>query len=141
MPKPTGNNDRLIAAAAYGLTMLITFPLLSIAVAWLFLYLINGQSLFVEKHLKQNFNLIVSIHIYILVLTIFIFLVTNMGGLLGWITETVPLLGITLALGGFFSFFLIIIILISIAAVFIVLMVYALFGQWVRLPLIIRFVK
>lgn len=141
MPNPSSFNDRLITAAAYGLTMLVPVPLLSVAVAWLFFHLLRGHSLFVEHHLKQNVNLIISLHVYIVVLSLFVFILPNMGGVVEWLGEKVPLLAITLTLGGISSFFLIIIVLLLITAVYIVLVIFCLFGQWVRVPLIIRFVK
>ncbi len=141
MTSPSSANDRLITAAAYGLTMMVSVPLISIAIAWLFYHLFRGNSLFVEHHLKQNFNLISSLHLYLFVLSLFYLILPNMGGSLDWITEKFPVVGITLVLGGVSSIFFIIIGLILIMAVYIVLVIFSLFGQWVRVPLIIRFVK
>ncbi|WP_138417168.1 DUF4870 domain-containing protein [Aquibacillus sediminis] len=141
MASQTSMNERLIAAAAYGLTMLVAVPLLSVAIAWLFYYLLRGHSVFVQNHLKQNVNLITSYHVYVFVFLLLFLIVPNMGGVLEWLTEKVPLIGITLTLGGISSIFFIIIATLLIMAVLMVLIIFTLFGQWIRVPLIIKFVK
>ncbi|MFZ4453875.1 DUF4870 domain-containing protein [Salibacterium aidingense] len=133
--------DRIIAAGVYTLSLLLPIPLLAILIAYLLYRLLKNHSSFIEKHVKQNINFITSLHIYLLVLFLFQLAAANLGGGLEWLIEKVPLIGITLTLGGITSIFFLIIGVFLFTAVLLVLILFALFGQWYRLPLLIRFVK
>ncbi|SFL79249.1 hypothetical protein [Salibacterium qingdaonense] len=66
---------------------------------------------------------------------------SSMGERPGWLPDQLAVLQVLFALGGVLSIFFIGMALLLLTAVLIVLIVFALTGQWHRIPLLIRFIK
>ncbi|MGY4691682.1 DUF4870 domain-containing protein [Salibacterium sp. K-3] len=133
--------DRLTAAAIYAVTLLLPLPLLTILIAYILYRMLRHTSSFVEKHAAQNVNLTASIHIYVIGLALLQFAASSIGEWPGWLPDQLAVLQVLFALGGMLSVFFIGMALLLLTALLIVLIVFALTGQWHRVPLLIRFIK
>ncbi|UCZ51755.1 hypothetical protein LGQ02_12880 [Bacillus shivajii] len=141
MDSPFPLKDRFIIGGGYLLPMVFPVPLLTLVFVYIYYYFLGGVSRFVNHHLKQSFNVVASYHLYTLVLFLFFYLLTTFGDLFGNLFADNVFVGMFIVMGSISSFFLIFLFSIIIYVVLIVAIILAFFGKWVRIPLIIKFIK
>ncbi|MBB5172487.1 DUF4870 domain-containing protein [Texcoconibacillus texcoconensis] len=141
MSSPIPVKDKLIVAIGYALPIVFPIPLFTILFVFIYYYFLGDESRFVHHHLKQNFNVVLSYHLYMVVLLLVIFLFSIFENVTAIIMAYIPFLGLLVAMGGFFSFFILILSSFILIGVLIVLIILAACGKWTRVPLIIRCIK
>ena len=126
--------EKLIPVGGYLLALFFPIPLLNIIAVRVYWFLFQGESEFVDHHLRENINFLISYQIYIASIFFIFFLLDSlpMSIMPGIVNVTSVLL-----LFGFFGVLLLLFLLIY--PIYIIAIIAVLIGKHFRFPLTIKF--
>ncbi|MDC3417046.1 DUF4870 domain-containing protein [Aquibacillus salsiterrae] len=131
----SSTKEKLLAVFGYLIPIFFPVPLLTIVAIQVYYMLFRGESIFLDKHQRENVNFQISCQLYVLVAFVLYFILFKVAPLLPDIAVAFNIL-FGIATFGFIVFFSLFWLVTMIVAI-----IRAALGKPFRFPLTIRFVK
>ncbi|MCC5909724.1 MAG: DUF4870 domain-containing protein [Clostridiaceae bacterium] len=126
--------EKIISIGGYLLALFFPIPLLNIIAVQVYWMNFRAKSKFVDHHLKQNINFLITYQIYMLSIFTFLFLLDKMP-----ISIVPGIVSIASVLLGFGSLGVLLLLFLLIYPIYIVAIIATLAGKYFKFPLTIKF--